>query len=400
MTRIDRSLLVIAAGVFAAFHVGKLPPALPALHESLGISLVQAGFLISMVQLAGMSLGLATGLAADSLGLRRVMVAGLALVSAASLVGGFTTDAITLLALRGIEGVGFLLAVTPGPSLIRRIVPPARLNARMGAWGAYMPVGTALALLAGPPWIAGLGWPAWWWLAGALSACLCVAAWRLLPADPASASQAAAAWRDRLRQTLRAPGPWLLALAFGVYSVQWLSVVGFLPTIYAQAGLSPAASGVATAIAAGINMVGNVGAGRLLQRGIAPQRLLQTGYGVMACAAVLLYAPLWPAGGLSVAGPFVAVLAFSMFGGLIPGTLFAQAQRVAPGPATVSTTVGWMQQWSAFGQFAGPPLVAWVATRTGGWSFSWVVMALCGAAGLLLARALGRLHARRLAAPT
>ncbi len=63
----------------------------------------------------------------------------------------------------------------------------------------------------------------------------------------------------------------------------------------------------------------------------------------------------------------------------------------------VSPAVGWMQQWSSLGQFVGPPVVAWVATRTGGWSFSWVVMASCGVIGLVLARALGRLHTQRLA---
>ncbi len=398
--RIDRSLLVIVAGVCGALHVGKLPPALPALQADLGISWVQAGFLISMVQLAGMSLGLAVGLAADSLGLRRVMVSGLALVSAASLAGGFTADVTALLVLRGVEGLGFLMTVTPGPSLIRRIVPPAQLDARMGAWGAYMPVGTALALLVGPPWIAALGWPSWWGLGAVLSTVIALAIWAGLPPDPAAGARAPSAWCERLGSTLRVPGPWLVAAAFAVYSAQWLSVVGFLPSIYAQAGLTPVWAGLATAVAAGVNMVGNVGAGRLLQRGVAPQRLMQAGYLAMAGASVLMYLPLWPAGVWGAAGPFIAVLVFSACGGLIPGTLFSQAVRVAPGPATVSTTVGWMQQWSAFGQFAGPPLVAWVATRAGNWSFSWVVMVACGAVGWLLARALGRLHARRLAAGT
>ena len=51
----------------------------------------------------------------------------------------------------------------------------------------------------------------------------------------------------------------------------------------------------------------------------------------------------------AVAVPFLAVLIFSSFGGLIPGTLFGQAVRVAPSAGTVSTTVGWMQQWSSLG---------------------------------------------------
>lgn len=395
--RFDRSLLVIAAGVCAAIHVGKLPPALPALREAMEISLVQAGFLISMAQLAGMGLGLAVGLAADGLGLRRVMVTGLALVSVASVAGGFATDVRVLLVLRALEGLGFLMTVMPGPSLVRREVPPAQRDARLGAWGAYMPVGMALALLTGPPWVAALGWPSWWWLGAALSATLAVAVWTVLPADPPVAVRTAGDWRTRLSQTLNARGPWLLALAFSVYSAQWLSVVGFLPSIYAQAGLAPAWSGLATALAAGINMAGNVGAGRLMQRGVAPQRLLQVGYGAMGGASVLMFAPLWPSGTFAALGPYAAVLVFSALGGLIPGTLFALAVRVSPGPATVSTTVGWMQQWSAVGQFAGPPLVAWVATRAGNWSLSWGVMVSCGLAGLWLARGLGRLQADRLA---
>ena len=77
---IPPALLVILAGVSAALHVGKLPPALPVLQQMLGISLVQSGFLLSMVQLAGMSLGLVVGLTADGLGLRRSMLIGLSLL--------------------------------------------------------------------------------------------------------------------------------------------------------------------------------------------------------------------------------------------------------------------------------------------------------------------------------
>lgn len=46
MKALHPASLVIAAGVVAALHVGKLPPALPALQQVLGVSLVQAGFLL------------------------------------------------------------------------------------------------------------------------------------------------------------------------------------------------------------------------------------------------------------------------------------------------------------------------------------------------------------------
>ena len=74
---IHPSWVIVFAGVCAALHVGKMPPALPVLQATLDISLVQAGFLLSAVQMASMMLGLAVGLSADSLGLRRSMLLGL-----------------------------------------------------------------------------------------------------------------------------------------------------------------------------------------------------------------------------------------------------------------------------------------------------------------------------------
>ena len=85
---------------------------------------------------------------------------------------------------------------------------------------------------------------------------------------------------------------------------------------------------------------------------------------------------------------YAAVLVFSGVGGLIPATLFALALRLAPGPATLSTTVGWVQQWSALGQFAGPPAVAWVASQAGGWQWTGLATAACSALGLLLTAAI------------
>ena len=79
------------------------------------------------------------------------------------------------------------------------------------------------------------------------------------------------------------------------------------------------------------------------------------------------------------------MLVFSTLGGLIPATLFSLSVRLAPSADTVSTTVGWMQQWSALGQFAGPPLVAWVAARYGGWQLTGWVTSVCCVLGMVLA---------------
>ena len=385
------SWIIVFAGVCAALHVGKLPPALPVLQDALGITLVQAGFLLSAVQIASMTLGLVVGLSADSLGLRRSMLIGLGLLSFASISGGCVDDAQSLLALRALEGLGFLLVVMPAPALIRRTVDASQLSGRMGWWGTYMPTGSALALLLGPWVIAGLNWSAWWWLLGSVAAFAWLAVWLCVPnvqmLAPAQ-SNASQTWPRRLALTLRSPGPWLVALTFAVYSSQWLAVVGFLPTVYAELGLTAGVAGVLSACVALANVSGNIMSGRLLQRGWPAQRLLSLGFAGMTLGAVGAYA-VWQGEGLPTPLRFACVVMFSAVGGLIPGTLFSCALRLAPSEGTVSTTVGYMQQLSALGQFAGPPLVAWVAASTGGWQWTWAVTATLSLAGAVLAHLIG-----------
>jgi len=389
----DPAFVVVLAGISAALHVGKLPPALPVLRETLHVTLIEAGFLLSAVQVAGMLLGVAIGAAADSLGARRTMATGLLILFVASLMGGFARTPAGLLALRALEGLGFLLASLPGPGLIRRLVAPERLSRVLGLWGAYMPFGTGAALLFGPAFIAWTGWPGWWWLLGVLSLAMAAVLWISVPAEVDRRSAPARtdpARRSRIARTLGTRGPWLASLAFAVYSAQWLAVVGFLPTIYAQAGLPVASAAFATAFAAAINMVGNIASGRLLQRGWSATQLLQCGYVAMAVGAIVAFSA-WGEGGAGVAiARYAGVLLFSAVGGLVPGTLFSLAVRVAPDESTVSTTVGWMQQCSSLGQFAGPPLAGWVAARAGGWQATCWVTGAFALAGMCIAAAMAR----------
>jgi CP family cyanate transporter-like MFS transporter len=405
---VEPAFVVVLAGVSAALHVGKLSPALPVLQQALGVTLLQAGFLLSLVQFAGMALGLTVGLAADGLGLRRSMVTGLLVLSVASILGGLAQEVNTLLLLRAIEGFGFLLVSMPAPSLIRHLVPPDRMSIMLGLWGAYMPLGTSMALLVGPLLISWGSWQIWWWFLAGLSLLMAAWLWQVVPNDHPGRSIRAAAhgddnptgqasadsWQRRLRQTLSARGPWLVALSFGLYSGQWLAVIGFLPMIYSQAGVAGGVTALLTALVAAVNMGGNIFSGRLLARGVQPQRILYAGFSAMGLGALVAFAEfpaLWDHSGWLASVRFAAVLLFSMVGGLIPGTLYSLAVRLAPGERTVSTTVGWMQQWAAFGQFAGPPAVAWMAGVTGGWQWTWIVTGACAIGGGVLAVQIRRL---------
>lgn len=388
------ALYLILAGMCAALHVWKLPPALPALRDEMGLTLMQSGFLLSIVQIGGMTLGLLVGLMAERIGLRRCIMIGLALLAMASAAAGVFSSVGMLMVLRAIEGCGLLMASMPVPSLIRRLVPPAGLSRIMALWSCYMPAGAVLILIGGA-WLLGFSdWRTLWMLLGALSLAMLAVIWRVVPADarpmpaphPAvAAPRAGQTALQMIRTTLGSPRVWLVTLTFSAYSAQWIAVIGFLPTIYAAAGVGTTTAGLLTGLVAGANIIGNLLAGQLLHRQILPHRLLMTGFLTMAICAYATFGA-----GLPVAGQFSAVIILSAVGGLIPATLFVLAIAVAPTPQTTTTTVGWLQQCSSLGQFCGPPIVAWVVGAAGGWQATWLATGAFALAGCGLALALAR----------
>lgn len=385
---IHASLFLVLIGICAALHIWKLPPALPELQRELGLDLVESGFLLSLVQLGGMTLGLATGLFAERIGLRRCILIGLGILAFASAGGTLFHTKAMILAFRAIEGCGFLMVAMPVPALIKRLVPPHTLSRVMSLWSSYMPIGTVIILLGGS-WLLSLGsWRMLWLLLSALTLLMLWLTRRIIPADPrapslldTSAPSSAAsppAWA-MIRTTLASRNVWMIALIFGTYAAQWIAIIGFLPTIYTLAGISGTTAGLLTALVAGSNIIGNLGAGRLLHQGIDARKLLIIGFLTMMICAFIAFGA-----GLGITVQFFAILVFSIVGGLIPATLFVLAIRYAPTPQTISATVGWMQQCSSLGQFSGPPIVAWVVNASGGWEWTWVATGGYGLLGILL----------------
>ena len=385
--------VVFAAGVVVSLNVGKLPAALPALREEFGLGLVQASLLVSVFQVAGMLLGLFGGMLADRFGPRRVMRAGLVCAAAGSAIGAVAADATVLLASRAVESAGFILSVLPGPALLARRVAPQRLRAAMGLWSAYMPCGMALGLVLSPLAYGTVGWrPVWWAIA---AACIAMAALLGAAVAPDPRGRAPDDALGLVRDTLSSPRPWLLAGTFGCYAAQWMGVFSFLPTLYAEAGIGLALAGSLTAFGVAINIAGNLASGVLMQRGVSRSTLIATGALSMLAGAWLCFGS-----GAPFALRYGGVLLFSAVGGLIPGALFASTPAYAPHPRAVSTTTGLMQQGSTLGQFVSPPLIAAVASASGGWHNTWWATGALALGDLALAWAIARTDRRaRGAAP-
>ena len=79
--------IAIAAGLLAGAHVGKMPPALPAVRADLDLDLVTAGWVVSVFAATGAAFGAAAGGVADRLGHRVMLVGGLVLLAAGDFLG-------------------------------------------------------------------------------------------------------------------------------------------------------------------------------------------------------------------------------------------------------------------------------------------------------------------------
>lgn len=382
---ITKDLWVIAAGFAAAMHIGKLPASIPILQSELGLTLFQSGLLLSCIQCCGMFFALLIGSNNDKIGLKNCILLGLGLLSISSILAGFSHSIGILFFMRLIEGIGFLLVTLTGPALIRQLVPHNSISAKMGLWTAYMGGGMGIALISAPLLIEQFNWQGVWFSYALVTLSVLIGVGVYIPKPKKHPSSVKVT--ELILQTIKHPPAWFLALIFFSYSGQWLAMVGFLPTIYANHQISPALAGAMTASVSAVNAVGTFACGLLMQRGVSIKKLFMLSFALLVICTSIFYAFTEQ---LNYLVQFTIAFSFSFVGGFIAAAVFAQALVHAPNPLAISTTIGLILQLSAISQFLTPPLVAWVVTQTGSWAWAGVMMALFSALGLLLCHGLYR----------
>ena len=363
---------VFCGGLVAGAYMTKVPPALPQLRVGLGLSLVEATFIVTTFNVLGMLVGMLTGMFADRFGRKRLAVSGLVLMAAGGAMGAMVSEFPPLLVSRFIEGVGFIMFAVPAPALMNHMTAGARDRAKaLGLWSAYMPTGGTIALLAAPLFIAMSSWRALWLVLAALCIAAAFGLARTVPATPRSQVSSLRLVTESLAQ----PGNIVMALLFACYVAQWTSIMVWLPTFMSEHGASTTAAALATAMMVLANAPGNLTGGWLLSRGV-PRGTLVIGASIIAALCELGMLSNLP-GTLR----FALVLAFSFCSGVIPASIFAGLPVHARSPQHISTGNGMVLQFSNIGQFFGPLAIAWIASRFGGWETTLAAMLAFAAGG-------------------
>jgi predicted MFS family arabinose efflux permease len=378
-TRWGAVLVLILAGLIGALQIGKAAIALPALQRDLLLTLVAASWIVGAYGALGALGGLPAGMVASLFSAKRTLLAGLAAAGIGSIAGALADSGGTLIATRVIEGCGYLAATLAIPRLLRAVTAPRDLDTVMPLFGSHLPLGSLIMMLAGP-YLLGHGWQALWIVNGVVALLWMLAIAALTIDEPASPGSALPSLLPNVRTALGTPGPWLLAVAFGTYTFQYMALTGLMPTLLVERlGLSLSAAGAISAVTVAANAIGNMSAGVLLRFGVPIWTILAGAFGFLGFAGFGIFSDAAPVA--LVAGLAACSLALT---GLIPGSIHAAAPKLAPTSALLAISLGLIQQVTNLGNLTGPSALAWTVELLG-WAAAPLFFAGIAAAGLAVA---------------
>lgn len=361
------ALIAYGLGVVGAVQVGRVAPAAEALGRGLGLDLATLGWAVSLITLASALLGLAAGHLVILCGARQNLVFGTVLLAISVLLSALAPNVTVLLAMRIVEGIGYLAIVVAAPTLLVAVASPRDVPVTLGLWGTFFTAGLSLAAITGGWASEELGWRGWYGANAVLLAMAAVLALRMLPHDTVGASS-----EEGNAPLSRAT--WLLGAAFFGVTLLFLALMSILPPFLIDVrGFAPAVAGGMTGVVALASIGGSLVYGVLAGRfGTGP---------VVFVAVVLLVISTFPAfdGRLSLGlGMGFAASAIAAAGVLI-AHVFASVPRLVGDPRQIGPANGLIAQIGSIGSLCGPPVVGYLVSASG-----WVALAAVAAGFAIL----------------
>ncbi|MBK5565870.1 MFS transporter [Ensifer sp. SSB1] len=185
--------------------------ALPALADAFGASFQAVQWVVLAYLLAITTLIVSVGRLGDIVGRRRLLLAGIALFTAASVLCGLTPSLALLIAARAVQGIGAAIMMALTMAFVGEAVAKEKTGSAMGLLGTMSAIGTALGPSLGGALIAGPGWRTIFLVNVPLGLLALALAHRYLPADRSL--------KGRERPRFDLAGTLLLALSLGAYAL-------------------------------------------------------------------------------------------------------------------------------------------------------------------------------------
>jgi EmrB/QacA subfamily drug resistance transporter len=185
--------------------------ALPTLAQAFTASFQEVQWVVLAYLLAITTLIVSVGRLGDLTGRRRLLLAGIFLFTAASVLSALAPTLGLLIAARAVQGLGAAIMMALTMAFVGEMVPKEKTGSAMGLLGSMSAIGTALGPSLGGILIAGLGWRAIFLINVPLGILAFLLAYRHLPIDRQGPKTD--------RASFDSVGTLLLALTLGAYAV-------------------------------------------------------------------------------------------------------------------------------------------------------------------------------------
>ncbi|MFC5749735.1 MFS transporter [Actinomadura rugatobispora] len=259
------ALLVMSVSVMA------VTVALPAIARDLRATTGQLQWITESTVLALASLLMAMGALADRYGRRRILLGGLAVFAAASLLAALSRSPGQLVAARALLGAGNAMIMPATLSIVREVFPRDALPRAMAAWAGVASLGVVLGPLTGGLLVEHAGWRSLFLANVAAVAGAATAVALVVPASRAGAPR-----------PLDVPGTLLLSGGFVALVYAVIEAPGHGP----PAAVPPPAAGLAgAAVLAGVALRRRTAAQPLLERPPAGERAAPPAWTALTAAA-------------------------------------------------------------------------------------------------------------------
>jgi MFS family permease len=364
---------------------GNLATAGPLLKSELGLSATQFGLLSSAFFWTYVAGHPFTGWLSERIGARRMLAAGIALWSLATIAMGFCRTFEVLLAMRLVLGLGESVMFPCSSQVLSRITGKKGRGRGNGAMIVGMSLGPAFGTFAGGLMLATVGWRAIFIVFGTLSL-LWILPWLAATrgADMRKVCAASVSGSPRMTEVLRQRSLWGAAIGAFAFAYALFLVLSWLPIyLVKQLGFSVGGMAVLGGAVYVLQAVGAAAGGsiidRQLARGVSPSLAYKS---VIAASMLGLAISFWLCTAHDVATASAAMLAAGFFLGFGPPALFGIAQTFA-GPSASAQWVGIQNALANSAGILAPVITGIIVDRTGSFSGAFALGGIVVLAGTL-----------------
>lgn len=400
----------VAIVVFICFFVvetseQRVPPILTVLSDSMSLSVVDGGWLMSALGWASMIAALPAAWLLTKLRPKLTMALAVAFPLISGIIGGITESFAVLCLARVLSGCGIGVLGVICAFIIDEWFTPEKRGLPTAILIAMYPISCFFMLNVSPAITESFGWHAVWWLGAILSAITLVIVFaRLSNERPysethqeelAKAEQEASAEKVKVGKLVGTPSLWFVVLAFLCFDIAYYGLTTYMPSVLVETfDASLDFSGLLTSLLSAVMIPAVVLNGVLLDKvGIKNRKFLPAvglaGLGIGAMLA--FHAP-------SVEIAAVAMVVAGFFTGFISSSLFTIGPDTIPRPAYIGIVVALVTLFQNAGIAVGPLVIGSIVEGAGNvWAAAGIPCLVIGLLGTVLCLLINNKEAAALA---